>query len=192
MSHYCGLIITTTFPTDEVLGKILEPYNEDRFYEQLDEGKDPVRPCFLWDYWQVGGRYAGNFKLSTDDKEKYGWDFYLREPRTGRLFRSFLLENMKRYVETSTGIFRLWREEDYFSSMGYRDGYLYVDGAEICDIKNYSETECFLFIDQNGNARARECWDGEEWKNNFSFDEELKQALENSTDCFGCIVDFHN
>lgn len=190
MSHYCCLILTKEFPTDEVLENVLAPYNANRFYEQPEESR--VYPCFLWDYWQVGGRYAGAFKLSTENREKYDFDYYVQNPRCGRLFRSYLLEKMKYFAEKWRKPNFMYREEDFFSSMGFYDGYLYVDGAEICDIKNFSDVDSYIFIDQNGTASARSSWDGHKWNDNAAFLEEYRQAKDNSLGCYACVVDIHD
>lgn len=60
--HYCCLVITREFPSDQVLGKALEPYNEDLFYENKYDGR--AYPEFMWDWWKVGGRYTGQFKVT--------------------------------------------------------------------------------------------------------------------------------
>lgn len=188
--HYCCLVITREFPSDQVLEKALEPYNEDLFYENKDDGRE--YPVFMWDWWKIGGRYTGQFKLKVEkDCEKYGWKFYSREPRAGRLFRSLALENIRRLAE-KTGSVLMHREEDYYGSMGFNDDFLYVDGGLIKDISNYLEAGCFCFVDADGHAETRSYYDGKSFTDDPEFEEKLKAALSASEDFYVCTVDLHD
>ena len=188
--HYSCLIITKEFPTNDVLEKALAPFHDDVVYKQPEESR--VYPVFMWDYWQIGGRYAGLFKLTVENEEKYKWHYYMNNPRNGRLFRSYLLDKMKGFAEESRKPNFMYKEEDYFTSMGFLDGFLYVDGAKVCDIINFSEVSCYCCIDQNGNAIARETWDGNSWNVDPMFDEKMKNIIANSRDWYACIVDIHD
>lgn len=176
--HFCCAVVTKEFPTDAVLSAIMAPYNDDVVYN-LPEGK---RPVISWDYWRVGGRYNGEIKLNVNDtEEKYGWSFYANKKRSGRQFRSYLLEKMAKYAKPDWA----FQEEDYFCSMGARDGYLLVDGAEICDIQNLSDIGCFYLLDVNGDASER-------YKNEEAFDEKLQRALKAPDAKYLTILDLHD
>lgn len=176
--HYCCAVITKEFPTDNVLNAIMAPYNDDIVYSLPDN----ERPLISWDWWAVGGRFNGQIKLKVDDAdEKYDWRFYARERRCGRQFRSYLLEKMSEYAKP------VWafREEDYFYSMGMRDSYLLVDGAEICDIQNLSDIGCVCLLDVNGNASQR-------YKNEEAFDMKLQEAFKDPEAKYLTILDLHD
>ena len=148
--HYCTLLITKEFPSDEVILNIMSPYDESR---DDDGDRTGDYPIFQWDWYQVGGRFNGSLKLKVDkDDEKYEWKYIIREDRNKRLFHSYLLTKMKDFAKSNI----LYAEEDYFKTMGLRDGFLYVDGAKISDLLNFDEVECCICIDKDGNAIARE------------------------------------
>lgn len=186
--HYCCVIFSKEFPSDTVISKMLIPFCE------YDETRSCEYPAFLWDGYRLGGRYNGKLKLSTKkDSDKYEWDYCINNPRAGRLFRSYLLEelivnNVKHKFYSFAG-----REETFFPSLGFIDGFLYVDGAKISDIINIDELmECYCFIDVDGNGYAREHWDGEHFTKNGNFDELIKSAIKNSQDYYACVVDLHD
>ncbi len=187
--HYCCLVIAKEFPTDEVLEKILKPFNSEDFWEKPEDQR--VRPAFTWDWYVIGGRYGGRIKLKVDrcDK-KYEWCYITREPRNGRLFRSALLDTLAHYRKSNWDI--AYRENYDFDYMGFNDDFLYVDAALADDIQNISEIGCYCFVDQNGNAFSRDCFDGENWIDNPEFDEQVSKAKENSSGCYICVVDLHD
>ena len=89
--HYCIAVITDQFPTDETLGQKLAPYDENAFYSQFEDGEEieeeinkAQRPLFMWDYWQVGGRYGGQLKLKIDKKKRGISVGILRKRSSGR------------------------------------------------------------------------------------------------------------
>ena len=187
--HYCCLVITKEFPTDEVLEKVLRPFNEEDFYDN-PEG-ERVRPAFLWDWYCVGGRYGGRIKLRKDlDDEKYEWRYISKEPRNGRLFRSALLDTLQHYRKSTWDI--AYGENYAFDYMGFEDGFLYVDAALADDIQNISEMGCYCFVDQNGNAFARDYYNGGSWIDNTEFDTQLSNAKANCSGCYICVVDIHD
>ena len=113
-----------------------------------------------------------------------------KEPRAGRLFRSSTLEHFQ-FLSNKNNSF--YFEEDYLPSMGYRDGFLYVDGCRIKDIQNLEELSCFHFIDKDGNGFTRSYYDGQgNFIDNPDFDEQFVNALKNSQDCYICVVDIHD
>ena len=184
--HYCCVIFSKEFPSNTVISKILSPFCEE------NETRPCEYPAFLWDWYELGGRYNGKLKLSTKkNSDKYEWDYYVNNNhRAGRLFRSCLLEELisNDVKHSFPGI-----EETFFPSLGFRDGFLYVDGAKISDIINVDELmECYCFIDVYGNGYAREHWDGEHFTKNENFDELIKSAIKNSQDYYACVVDLHD
>lgn len=190
--HYCLMLLTNEFPSDTVIEKALEPYNEEKWYEKYEKTNDESdRPLFTWDYWQIGGRYNGKLKLKVDfndDKSEYHWMFMAKEPRAGRLFRSFLLETMSELKKP------IFFEDDYLTSMGAREGYLFVDGGRIADMLNFAEeySRCFCAIDSDGSAYAREHLDGNNWINDTEFDDKIKAICENRTDGYVVFIDIHD
>ena len=181
--HYCCLIITKEFPTNDLLNEILKPYYEEDFYNQENYENLPY-PVITWDYWQLGGRYDGQIKLIANPNDnKYRWKYYEYIPRAGRLFRSALLEY--RIKEGNC-------EEDYFNTMGYRDGYIYVDGAKIKDIQNLDKIGCFSFIDKNGTPYTRSYYNHGTFIDNPEFEKQLKKAFNDSQDCYVSCIDLHD
>lgn len=188
--HYCLLLITKDFPTHEVIDKALEPYSEEEFCAQEEENEDIKCPLFLWDYWEVGGRYDGALKLKVDDAdEKYRWQIYSRDGRNGKLFLSHLLSDIEEYASNRKPNY--FREEDYYNTMGACDNFLRVDGAFIDDLLNFDEVQCCLCIDKDGKPYAREYYDGE-WKDNDNFDNELSAVKSDSKGCYATIIDIHD
>lgn len=186
--HYCCLVITKDFPTNEVIEKVLRPFNDEEFFGK-PEG-ERVRPAFTWDWYLLGGRYGGSIKLKIDkDDEKYKWRYIINEPRNGRLFRSTLLDTLAHYRQRTWDI--AYYENYDFDYMGFGDGFLYVDAALADDIQNISEIDCYCFVDQDGNAFARDYYNGE-WATNTEFDAQLSKAKENCTGCYICVVDLHD
>lgn len=192
--HSCIAIITKEFPTDDVLDEILEPYNEERFYEE-HEGQDIIPeedyPKIMYDYWVVGGRYGGALKLKIDEKdEEYKWQFYAKEPRAGRLFRSNFLEMLNRNKPKS-----FYREEDSYSYIGFCDGFLYVDGCKAKDVIDLEDTltnhNCAL-IGKDGTVYARSWWNGNDFVEDEQYEEKVKEAIKDIDDCYVCYVDIHD
>lgn len=187
--HYCTLLITKEFPTDEVISNIMRPYDEELVEYDDNGNRIGGRPVFLWDWYQIGGRYNGSLKLKIDRTDKkYDWGYYSREGRNKRLFHSYLLTKMKDFAKSSF----LFTEEDYYGSMGSRDDFLYVDGGKISDLLNFDEVECYICIDKEGNAIARETWDGSSFVTDEKFDEKLAEIKKQSPDCFATILDIHD
>ena len=187
--HYCCMVFTKEFPTQAVLEKVLKPFNSEDVYEQPEETR--VHPAFTWDWWQVGGRYNGRLKLKVEENsEKYRWNYYEREHRNGRLFRSALLDKMKEWSKNVPLSF--FREEEWFGTLGSQDGFIRVDGALCADIINLQEKTCYCAVDCNGTAFSRESWDGHNWNKNDDFDSQLEKIKSECSDCYVCIVDLHD
>ena len=194
--HYACLVITKEFPTEEVISKVVDPFNEESFYEKFSEenpAKESDYPAFLWDYWRVGGRYCGAIKLKVDTKNEtpYDWEFYSREPRAGRLYRSEFVENQY-HISRMVRSYLSFTEEDIYPYLGFGDGYLRVDGAKISDVLNLSDLGCHQFIDKDGKGYTRNWWNGKDFIPNPDFDKQLSAALADSADCYICYLDMHD
>ena len=175
-------------PSEEKIAEIMHPYYEGNAeYDEETEKRLNPYPVFEWDWYQIGGRYNGSLKLSV---ERFG--YYSREDRNKRLFYSSLLSDMKEFAEMGNAPSWKYSEEDYFNSMGYRDGYLYVDGARVDDIINFEEQNCYICIDVDGNAIARETWNGKELIKDEQFDEKLAEIKRNSKGMFLTVLDIHD
>ena len=190
--HYCTCLITKEFPTKSVIERIMAPFNENEFFKD-ESYKSRERPAFLWDWYQIGGRYNGRLKLKygEENTDKYSWNYYAREHRNGRQFWSYLLTKMAEYAKNVNPLLR-HTEEDFFPTMGSLDGFIRVDGAQIADIINLDDISCFIFIDKDGNAYAREVWDGNTFIKHSDFDDRLKQTIADSADCWATIIDVHD
>ena len=178
--HYCLMLFTENFPQKDDIENIMQKY----CYDNLSENDHPQ---FTYDWCQIGGRYNGDIKLKFDwEDEEYRWKYCERTPRNGRLFWSYLLNKIQ------SGKNRFFHEEDYFNSMGARDGFLYVDGAKISDILNFDELDCYTFIGIDGEAYSRKWWDGHGLVSNNDFDERLKSEKEKAKDGYVTIIDYHD
>lgn len=191
--HYCTLLITKELPSENKIAEIMQPYcYESIEYDENDNIITPY-PIFTWDWYQIGGRYNGGLKLKINENDEYyNWGYYAREDRNKRLFYSYLLSEMKRPVKEGKTPSWMYREEDYFNSMGYRDGFLYVDGGRVDDLLNFEEQNCYICIDSNGNAIARETWDGSTFVKDEHFDEKLEEIKKNSKGMFVTVLDIHD
>ena len=191
--HYCIAVVTDRFPTDDILSRKMAPFDEDAYYRRVDEDemmRDIPHPQFLWDWYSVGGRYCGKIKLKVNSEEEneYEWGFYAKKPRAGRLFRSMMLEN--RHGPKSAW----FREEEWYPYIGYRDGYLRVDGAKIRDILEFDETitNCWGFVGKEGEAYSRDYWNGDKWLTDDQFEEKVKESVKDSEDCYLTFIDIHD
>ena len=185
--HYCLALFTKELPSKSQIDNLMKKYNSEDIYS--DDDKKIDYPQFTWDWYQIGGRYSGQIKLRVDENnEEYRWRYCVRNRRNGRLFWSYLLNNMEEFSKKSF----MYSEEDYFASMGYRDGFLYVDGAKISDIMNIDKIGCFTFMNADGEAYSREWWNGSDFVENNDFEERLKAEIEKSKDMFLTIIDYHD
>lgn len=187
--HYCILVITKEFPTDEVIWKVMEPYSEEDFYDEDGDAKSEVYPQFLWDFYRLGGRYCGKIKLRINkEDETYNWGFYAKDNRSSCLFRSMLLENC---VSKKIICF----EEDYYPYIGYEDGYIRVDGAKIKDIIDFEDLALnhnWGFIGKDGEAYSRSYWNGNDFVDDEHYEDHVKSAIQDVDDCYACIIDIHD
>lgn len=190
--HYCCEIVTKEFPTNQVITEILLPFD----WESQNAYDEKNQPAFTYDWWQIGGRYSGKLKLRVDkEDEKYNWEYYATVPRAGRLFRSKLLETIDSLVNKNSvweiEMARLSHEEDLYNELGYRDGYIRVDGAPIKDLIDFEKdcTKCWCLVDVDGKAYARV---------HYEDDPEFEQTVQNifangnRDDCYVVIVDLHD
>lgn len=188
--HYSCFVFTKEFPTDDILYKVLAPFNEEDFYD--NEEKTKIYPEFLWDWFKVGGRYSGLLKLSVrKNKDKYDWGFYFKGGRNGKLFRSQLIDTINKFKQNNPEGW-MFREEDVYGELGYRDGYIRVDGCPVIDILNRKKLSCYCFVDKNGNAYSCEKWNGENYEKHEDFDEVLTKTINDSLDCYLTVVDIHS
>ena len=188
--HYCALLITKELPSESEITEIMQPYNYESIeYDEETEERISPYPIFTWDWYQIGGRYNGSLKLKVDDDDKYyDWIYLAREGRNKRLFYSYLLTNMKSFAGNTF----MYREEDYYPTMGSGDGYIRVDGARIDDLLNFEEQNCYICMDANRNAIARETWNGSTFIKDEQFDEKLEQIKKNSKGMFVTVLDIHD
>ena len=178
--HYCLMLFTKDCPTEDYISKLMAPYS----WENSQDNKS--FPQFTWDYYEIGGRYNGQIKLKVNENdEKYRWEYTDAQGRNGHLFWSYLLNEYKRSIP-------FFREENFYNSMGFVDGYLYVDGAPVKDILNFDELSCYAFMTEDGEVYSKEWWDGETIIENKDFEDRLKSQKEKSQDLFVTIIDYHD
>lgn len=195
--HTSMVVITREFPTDEVLDKVMEPYNDEAFYEKYSDEdeipKDAEWPKFTWDYFVVGGRYGGRLKLRMDmEDQTYKWGFYAKEPRAGRLFRSTLCERVDAARREHT-IFSSF-EDEYRGYLGAPEGYIRVDGCKVKDVIDFEKTVLegsFGIIGKDGKVICREYY-GEKFEENENYEEEVKEELKDVQDCYVTYLDVHD
>lgn len=192
--HYCICVITDEFPSLKVIEEKMKPYNEYDYDDEKDE-----RPRILWDGWQIGGRYCGRIKMKVNrEDEKYEWGFYNPEPRAGRLYRSMMMEGCIAAGKMVPIGNELWhcREEDYYNYLGYRDGYLRVDGCAVKDVIDFEEnaTSTWGFIGKDGEVYTRNYWnrEQEEWVDDEEYEDKVKAAIADVNDCYITFVDIHH
>ena len=189
--HACICVITDEFPSLRVIEKKMEPYSAYR-----EEDINESIPLIKWDGWEIGGRYCGRIKLKINhEDEMYHWGYYAKSPRAGRLYRSLFLENC---IEAGKKVpigNDLWHcsEERYYAYFGYYDGYLRVDGCRIEDVIDFEKTatSTFGFIGKNGEAYARNFWNGNEYVDDETYEEKVKEAISNVEGCYITYVDIH-
>lgn len=188
--HYCIHLLTEKLPSKEDIEKIMRPFNDYEAFKYDDTGELIEIAPFMWDYWVIGGRYAGRLKLKVhyEAEDEYRWMFYEYEnPRTGRLFHSTLLEEIRKR-------FKHYRnnEEDWFSYLG--DGtFIRVDGAKIAHlVNNLEDLGCYGFVDVDGTAYSRKQWTGHDWIDNPDFDSQYQEALKKNTEGFLTVLDIHD
>ena len=185
--HYCLALFTKELPSKEKIDSLMKRYNSEDIYS--DDEKEIDYPQFTYDWYQIGGRYAGGIKLKVDESNNiYEWQYMIKEPRNGRLFWSYLLNQLEDFSKESF----MYREEKYFSSMGYCDGFLYVDGAKISDIMNMDKIGCFTFMNAEGEAYSRKWWNGSNFIENKDFEQRFKEEIEKSKDMYLTIIDYHD
>ena len=187
--HYCIHLFTEELPSKAQIEELMAPYNENVIYgDEEDKTTEISYPEFMWDWYQIGGRYCGRLKLKMqiDKEDEYQWKYNSREPREGRLFYSSLLRKIREKFAFYEG-----REEDYYGYMGDYT-YLRVDGAKIKDLLNADELECYGYIDVDGSALVRSYWNGKEFEEREDFDERYKEKLKERSDCFLTVIDIHD
>ena len=190
--HYCVFIFTKEFPTDGVIADVMAPFFDEQF--DCEDYKHRNRPLIQCDWHTVGGRYNGVLKLECkENDEYYKWNFFVNEPRCGRLFRSEVLEDA---IMTATHRWPAYAETEYLSSFGKRDGFIYVDGCRVCDLKNYDDlilNHGYGFIDSvHGICSARQYFVGDDIVPHSEYDQEIKEAFERNRDNYVTVLDIHD
>lgn len=196
--HYCCLLFTEKIPTHDEIDKIMKPFSDEEVYKDYEEdddgnpiGEKPNYPAFMWDYWLIGGRYNGLLKLKVDldensyNNEKYKWQFC--EDRNGVLFHSYLISEMQKDIPKW-----LYSEDKYYNAMGYIDGFLCVDGADIDDLLDFDKFGCYCYVDLDGSTNSRERWDGYNFIENPNFDAQLAEQKLKCRGKFVTVLDIHN
>jgi hypothetical protein len=65
MSHYhCEIVIPPTMDVEAAVASIMKPYDED----PREEDEDYSRSHAFWDFWVIGGRWAGHKLLAKYDQ----------------------------------------------------------------------------------------------------------------------------
>lgn len=196
--HYCFLVFTKERPDEETLNIIMNPYNEDTFYERREKEKIPF-PEFTWDYFVVGGRY--NSQLKFDFKKHYKEDehgmFYAKKTRNHKIFDSFILDKIKRNFSSP----RFWEEFeecDYYASMGIDDGYIRVDGCKISELHDSQDKNLgYGFIGIDGSVYSRTWYNGDAdecFVKRPDYEDVLAKAWEKATEEDGwvTVLDIHD
>lgn len=59
---------------------------------------------------------------------------------------------------------------------------------------NFSDVylRCYCAIDADGNAYARDYWDGKNWINDPGFEDKIKTICKNKTDGYVVFLDLHD
>lgn len=186
--HFCILVITKEFPSDEVLKNQLKPFYEDDYYQELEAEANVDRPVFQWDYFKLGGRYGGRLKIdiSGENSVKYDLQYYARQKRSGRLFRAAILEAYD-FDDVSFG---KPNEINALCYMGLWDDVIFADAAPIQDCKAIPDG--FGIVLPDGAAYARRVWSGDSWDDDPEFDNRRAAALEAHKDCWVSVVDIHD
>lgn len=89
-----------------------------------------------------------------------------------------------------------FNEEDLFPSMGMNDGFLYVDGANIQDIRNFNDVSCYYCIDTvNHNVAMQGYYDIEKEKWIYyddTFPQRLQEIKDMNQEGYATILDIHD
>ena len=152
--HYCVQLLTKELPSEEDIRKIMQPYNDDVVYgnDEEDENVEIIRPVFTWDWYQIGGRYAGRLKLK--DISMYAPLFY---PKIPELY--------------------LKEELDYLKKLKAEGR---CDQARIKDISNVEEISAFAVVkDGKWYERGKMGWFGvvTDEKDKDAWSEQVKQLI---------------
>lgn len=197
--HYCGIIMTNEFPTDDVIEKRLAPYKWPEPEGDSDEDLEPEEEEHIkklpltWDWWQLGGRYCGKLRLRVDpNNDTYKWNYILdrHKVRTGRLFRSRILEDMHALCDETvfnTSFVHNFEYEEYlYNYFGLHDGYIRVDGCPVKDLLVPRDvTNSWFFIPPTDEVWTRS-------KDADNYDQLVMDAVEIRNDAYVCVVDLHD
>lgn len=183
--HYKLLVFTRELPTNEEIEDLMMPYNEEIFWNNFDDeghflgvGKQPERPVFTWDWYQIGGRYSGQITAEVSTIDDLG----------------IQIRNINRKEVISRLFERYEFEHDCYGYIRVGERCIKCDGAYVPKIKNDNAFGCYAFIGMDGKARARETWNG----NDFIPDREFEYWLDISRkvaldeNAFVTVIDFHD
>lgn len=209
--HYCLLVFSENMLSERELEDKLMPFNEDRYYGLVDydENEEPIgelppHPAFLWDWFEIGGRY--NSILKWDFSKHYTQAKYPEKtsiwelsttisPRNNRLFLSTHLTDIRNHYRNPRAYYVYGEAEaemKLFPMMGSRDGYLRVDACPVSELHDSYEKCGFCFVGIDGSASAREYWNGSNWVDNENFDDQLAEQFEKDKNGWVTVVDIHD
>ncbi len=179
MMHFKVYLFTDSFPTDELVEERMS-----KFYDYSDCENPDERPFFC-DYFGIGGRYCASLKLKADDSNdpKYHW-YAVVFDRTN-LFRCNLIESRRNRYDD-------WELLRY---LGFRDGYIRVDGALVGELVDFDPTDCYAYVlnDGTANSRQRFALVNGKWGyvENEDFDYQAKSAFKCTDKMYVTVIDCH-
>ena len=181
--HGCLYLFTDELPSIEDIATFLQPYCE--YNDDLDWDNTEI----TWDWWELGGRYAGEIlaKVSSIHRTEDCISYEVKEVGDieviSNLFNKLKTKASYRHDPFSFG----WAiEHDAFGYiMNREDGSIRVDGAKLQAITNLDELRCYAFMDKN----VAFCHDKHRENFNDLFNEMLDKYYEK--DGFLTVLDIH-
>ncbi len=175
--HSKLLVFTPDLPTMEQLADILAPY------EEYKTDNNPLQ----WDYWEIGGRYAGEIYSKTSLFHYEG-------------IHKFMEIKIIRNVEIISSILDELKVKDDPDDIMLSDYYRWFldendnfrcDGAYVRNIVNEKAFDTFAFIDLQRKAYARERFVNNHWCEFADFEKELLRARNEAANGFVTVIDIH-
>lgn len=191
--HFCLLFISKELPTDDYIFEKLSRFSEykNQIYDE-NEKIDIKKYPFTFDALIVGGRYGGMLKYKTEEED---YMFY-GKPLNKVKIRSNLFDNLQDYYNEPFALDVISRKIDevaFIDYLGFREGFIYCDGCRISQILNKEEIDGYCLYDAvTDSAYSRESWDGENYIENKSFENVIKEALELHKEDYLTIIDLHD
>lgn len=183
--HYKLLVFTRELPTEEEIEDLMMPYNEDSYYSNYDDegnyigvGKEPERPVFTWDWYQIGGRYSGQIAAEVSTIDDLG----------------IQIRNINRKEVISRLFDKYEWETDCYGYIREGERCIRCDGAYVPKIKNENAFGCYAFIGIDGKARARETWNGKDFipDREFEYWLDISREAAIAENAFMTIIDIHD